>query len=351
MVRKRNKENKGYPEGWRTKNGKIRYRVPAGMEDKWDGLKEFTLGKTESEAYRTWSNRLDKMDKAVTVAQVLDRYMLQVSPEKAPISHKDDIKHMPKVRKAFGHMLLTSVEPQHIYKYYDKRTAKTQGRKEIALLSHALTKAVEWGDIKLHPFIGQVVLKGGNKTRDRYVEDWEIDAFMALPCRVLSGGGKMLKAYVTLKILTGLRQRDMLLIKEADLKDDGIHVTPSKTQKTTQKKLIIEWTDALRAAIDEIRKVRPVDISPWLFCNKRGGCFVNLAKGTAEGFSSIWQRHMDRLIEEKRITERFTEHDLRAKTASDSDSDEDAQKRLAHSDSKITRKVYRRKAEIVKPLR
>jgi integrase len=42
------------------------------------------------------------------------------------------------------------------------------------------------------------------------------------------------------------------------------------------------------------------------------------------------------------IAERFTFHDLRAKSLSDAKSLEEAQKRGGHSDSKITQRVYRR---------
>jgi integrase len=60
---------------------------------------------------------------------------------------------------------------------------------------------------------------------------------------------------------------------------------------------------------------------------------------------------MARLLKDTKITERFTEHDLRAKCASDAESLERVQQLLEHADSKITERVYRRKTEIVRPLR
>ena len=42
------------------------------------------------------------------------------------------------------------------------------------------------------------------------------------------------------------------------------------------------------------------------------------------------------------LAERFTFHDLRAKSASDSASDQDAADRLGHGDVKLTRDTYRR---------
>jgi integrase len=52
-----------------------------------------------------------------------------------------------------------------------------------------------------------------------------------------------------------------------------------------------------------------------------------------------------------RLSERFTEHDLRAKCASDAGSLEHARALLAHADARTTERVYRRKPERVKPLR
>ena len=62
----------------------------------------------------------------------------------------------------------------------------------------------------------------------------------------------------------------------------------------------------------------------------------------------MWQRFMKKVLDKTKVTERFTEHDLRAKVASDT-SIEHAQKLLGHSSPEITNRVYRRKGEIIKP--
>jgi len=60
---------------------------------------------------------------------------------------------------------------------------------------------------------------------------------------------------------------------------------------------------------------------------------------------------MDRVLKETRVKERFTEHDLRARCASDAETLEHAQGPLARADSATTNQIYRRKPERVKPLR
>jgi len=110
-------------------------------------------------------------------------------------------------------------------------------------------------------------------------------------------------------------------------------------------------TEAVSAAIEQARASRaPCHIAPFLFCTRRGECYVK-DDGTANGWDSIWQRFMDRVLTETKVKERFTEHDLRAKCASDAGSLEHARALLAHADSRLTERVYRRKREWVKPLR
>jgi integrase len=57
------------------------------------------------------------------------------------------------------------------------------------------------------------------------------------------------------------------------------------------------------------------------------------------------------LLRETKVTERFTEHDLRAKCASDAESLEHARAMLAHADAKTTELIYHRRPERVRPAR
>jgi len=53
-------------------------------------------------------------------------------------------------------------------------------------------------------------------------------------------------------------------------------------------------------------------------------------------------------LKDTKLKERFTEHDLRAKCASDAETLDHAQSLLAHADSSTTKRIYRRKPEVVK---
>jgi integrase len=353
MPKPRNIENRGLPARWQHIHGAYYFQVPPGLEDLWDGKKKFRLGKTLPEAYKVWADRLGSMDKANNVGQLLDRYGIEVVPTKAIRSQTENARAIVKLRAIFGDMRLEEIRPQMIYQYVDKMKAKIAAHREIAVLSHVFTKAVEWGFIDRHPFKGEVRLKG-EKPRTRYIEDWEVVECLALSTKRLKGSVLAIQAYMRIKLLTGMRRGDLLRLTIDDLKDDGIHLTPNKTRTTTGKRLIIGWSEELREAVAMAKDARPVRSfqgADLVFCNKRGECYFDEVKETASGWDSMWQRFMTRILKESKVEQRFTEHDLRAKCASDAETLEHARALLAHADGKLTDRVYRRKPERVKPLR
>jgi integrase len=131
------------------------------------------------------------------------------------------------------------------------------------------------------------------------------------------------------------------------LQDDGIHITPRKTAQSTGKSIIIEWSVDLKFAVDQVMKLRKKILSLWLFHTNRGQPYMK-ENGAANGFDSVWQRFMAKALKFTELQERFTEHDLRAKVASDTGS-EHAKQLLGHSSSEITNRVYRKKPELIRP--
>lgn len=353
MPKKRNPENKGLPARWKHTHGAYYFNVPPGHEEAWDGKKLYRLGRTLPESYKEWARRVELTDRINTIDKLLDRYALEVVPTKAITTQTQNYIHIKKLRTVFGKMTLSSIKPQSIYKYVDLRRQKKDGRggfvparREIATLSHALTKAVEWGYIDRHPFKGEVRLSG-EKARTRYVTDEELIAALSLDSQRKKGSIHTIKAYISIKLLTGLRRGDLLRLKISDLGERGIKVKTGKTGKA----ITYTWSDELKAAVEMAKEARPVDISPWLFCNKYGEGYFDEKTGEANGWNSMWQRFMERVVNETAVTERFTEHDLRAKVGSDAENIERARELLTHANVAITQRVYRRKPEEVKPVR
>ncbi len=107
----------------------------------------------------------------------------------------------------------------------------------------------------------------------------------------------------------------------------------------------------MRALLDDILRIPPRRIGDApLFVTRQGKSYVD-RDGRCNGFDSLWQRFMDKVMGETNITERFQERDLRAKVASDSGSLVEASERLGHADTAITQRVYRRKPVRVQPLK
>lgn len=352
--RRRNKENQGLPARWRHYHGAYYYRVPAGQEAAWDGKKQFRLGTTLPAAYRVWADRVGRQDKIPHVDKLLDRYAIEVIPKKAKRTQKENRRQLPILRKYFGHFAVAGPKqpkPRHIYEYVSKNQHRlTAAHREMELLSHAFTMAVQWGEIDKHPWIREVRFERdlSPKGRDRYVEDWEVIEPLRLKPRRKKGSVLMCQAYIRLKLLTAMRQTDLLKINVfSDVDDErGLYVGQSKTGH----KQLFEWDDAgqLRRAVDMALAARPVDIGPWLFCNRKGECYLD-EDNVANGFQSIWNRFMTRALKETGLKQRWAERDLRAKAASDTDSLARAQELLGHADAGTTKRFYLRKAQVVRP--
>lgn len=281
-------------------------------------------------AMSKWAEIVGQPTKLTNMGEIMDRYMLEVAPKKAPSTYKSNQREIGNLRAVFGHMRPDEVTPPDIYAYMDKREAPVRANREKALLSHVYSYAIRWGVAKDNPC--RHVKRNPEKPRDRYVEDWELEAFKSL-------ASDFLRNYVDFKYLTGMRKGDILRLRLDALTDEGIAVAQSKTGK----RLVYLWDDRLRQAVEHIKAMwRPIR-GLHLFCNRKGQPY------TSSGFDSIWQRVMAKAVTSAVLKERFTEHDIRGKTATDDP--EHAQRRLGHKTRAMTdRYIKVRQVERVTPL-
>ena len=353
--KKRNKENKSLPERWRFRRGKYWYRVPPGLEHEWDNKKEFLLGSTLADAYKVWAEKIQPSSNDLhTMKQVFDRYILEYIPKKAHKTQESYLISIQSLRPVFEMMQPQNIKPSYAYKFHDlasKKRGETAAKHAIQVLRHTLTMCVQWGVIDVNPLIGQIQLKG-SKPRTRLVEDWEISECLNLKPKIKSRAVTLAKLYIQLKLMTGFSRIDLLKLKLSDLKEDGIHSQRQKTKNTTGKRLIIEWTDELEDLIAEIKQLAPYRIGDvYLFVTRQGKPYFNPETMKCSAFDSLWQRFMERVMTLTKVTERFHEHDLRAKAASDSETVEEASELLGHATTETTKRVYRRKPTTVSPLK
>jgi integrase len=263
-----------------------------------------------------------------TFADLLDRYLLEVLPKKAPRTRADQIKQIPKLRAAFGHLTPDQLTPRLVQRYRNLRAqrSKAQANQELALLSHVCATAIEWELMEANPC--RDVKKYRLPPRTHYVTDEDYRL-------VWNQAGPRLRLFMDLALLTGQREGDLRALTWEQIGKEGVEFRQGKTGKH----LIVTWSPALRAVIAAARRVRP--LGPTVVSTRAGEPFNQSA------FSSLWRRAMARAGEP--WERRFRFHDLRAKSASD-DSLTAASERLGHGDARLTQRVYRRAPARVRPL-
>lgn len=282
-----------------------------------------------AKAMAKWSTLVIAPTQTESMAELFDRYLLEVVPGKAERTQKDNRQELRFLRTAFGEMHVTQVTAVHVAAYRDAREAKTRGNREIALLSHIFNYAIRWGLRTDNP-CAVPGLRARERPRTRYVTSTELATFKSL-CPA------WLQTYLDLKALIGARQQDMLALKWVDIDNQGILICPQKTQGSTGKRIRIRLTPELQEILSRLPKS-----SPLLFPTRSGTQY------TSQGFGSIWRRLMATFVSAG--NDRFTEHDLRGMVATDMDDAASAQKLLGHKSITMTEAYIRaRKTDLVEP--
>jgi len=318
MPRQR-KSNPHWPARWREHHGAIYYQVPEIERDRWDGKTMFRLGKTEPVAWVTWYARTEVfVDMPKTMTAAFDRYAMEVLPKKAPRTQESYLAALTRLRPVFGNMLVSAVKPRHVYAYMDRRP-DIAGNREKATLSAVMTECVRWGVIDRN--LVREVRRNKEEVRSRYVDDSELLLFRE-HC------SPFLKAYVELKMLTGLRQGQLLALAAAAWDGKRLRVPAAKGGKPVHYS-----GTGLFDAIERLKALQKGPIYTHIVGDR------NATSYTEGGFRAIWRRAMKKYIEAG--GERFREHDLRAKVASDDP--QFATARLGHQNSSTTSRHYLRK--------
>jgi integrase len=275
---------------------------------------------------------------AGTVGELIARYMREISPKKAPRTHKDEIGSAQRLTKVFGKMNPRDLRPMHVASYLDMRgqAAPVRANREKALLSHIFSLAMRWGIVDNNPCRG--VARNTETPRDRLVSDAELDAFCAY-AESTGNTGQMLARAARLAYLTAQRRGDLLRLRLDQFGDEGILITQSKTKA----KVLIEWTPALRDCVAALRALpRPVS-GMFLICNRSGQPY------SSYGFDTLWGRLMTAWCAAG--NERFHFHDLRAKAVTKMVEDgRQARDLSGHKSDAMIAKIYdRRSVKRAKP--
>ena len=235
-----------------------------------------------------------------------------------------------RLRAAFGRLPPEQWRPSAGYAYLEAQFGPVQANRDLSVLSNVMQLCVRAGVVERN--LVREVEKNRERARERYVTDAELAAF-------LTHCNRKLAAWVGLKMLTGLRQGQMRELRVADWRDGALWGPKAKGGRT-----LAFSGEGLADAVADVLRTHHGDRfrSVYLFCTRGGTQY------TADGFRAIWQRAMRKHVESG--WERFTEHDLRAKVASDSETLDLAQARMGHQTPNTTSRVYRRGPLVVEVL-
>ena len=311
------------------KDGAWRYKCNA-RQAKLVGKTWIKLGTDEDEAreaFKAWEGRL--FPKA-GMGRLFDRYEAEIIPaKKSEATRKSNRDELKRLRLVFAECEPEDITVHHVYAYLDKRGTQspTQANHELALLKHVFKYAQRWGVHEHNP--AEPVEKLKVAPRDRYVTDAEFATFLKYTT-------PWVRHYAMLKYITGLRQRDMLTLSLDQLQTDGIVMRANKSRK----QFVIPWTDQLKRIVAWV-KANNKRQGPTLFCDRYGKAY------SKDAFHSRWQWGMRKAMKEGGLRKRFTEHDLRAKHATDAERQGlDVQTNLQHSDQRTT-EIYLRQKKVL----
>lgn len=311
-----------WPLRWVANHGRIFYRTTAADRAAFDNKSWFPLGRTEEEAFAEWWKRKPEEGAPRTIAALVLRYRAARLPTLAASTQRQYDAALTLLVSVFGAMAPSSLLPVHVYDYRSRRP-RVQGNREVAVLSAVMSYAVELGAVQRN--LVREVKRSPEPARRRYVSDEELESFLTF-C------SPFLKAYIGVKLLTGMRQGQLLAIRLTDWDPEKaiLRVPGTKGGFDTHYQGD-ELKEAVAAAL-ALRKGHALR-GLTLFTTRKGTAY------TSDGFRSIWQRTVTRYVAAGGL--HFTEHDLRAKVASDDP--EHAQKRLGHRSGAMVATVYHRK--------
>lgn len=254
-------------------------------------------------------------DNALT--KLFDRYEREVLPKKALKTSKDQKRQLERLRQAFRQFSSPKqIRPAHVAQYLDAHPSPTMANREIALLSHVLTKALRWGLVEVNACAG--IERNTEKPRRHYVDDWSF--WMAWVM-----ASEELRLVLELLYITGQRPADVLGLRQADVHPDGLFFRQAKTGK----EIIIDWSPRLRDLVQWARS-RQAITGMWVIADAKGQRYTYSA--IAQQFGKLMARYPG---------ERFQLRDIRRKSGTDHATGD----HLGHADKRIRDRVYRVKPE------
>lgn len=265
---------------------------------------------------------------AGTVASLVVDYFSSPQYQKKAVSTREkDEQYWDSLKPVFGHVDAKKVKPEHIRKYMDMKGEKAPitANRHHSFLSTVFAWGFERGRVTINPCRG--VRKFTEKSRERYIEDWEYKAVFDQAC-------VQVKAAMEISYCCAARQGDVLRLKRDQLLEDGVFIKQGKTGKQQIKR----WTPRLRAAIALAQSITNRIESFYVIRTNSGTPY------TSDGFRRRWKDAQYKARKETGHALDFTFHDIKAKAISDYEGDK---QRFSGHKTASQVAIYDRKTPIV----
>lgn len=191
-----------------------------------EGKPDVRLGKDWAEAVRQWDELHNRKPRTIgRLQEAFDKFEAQELPQyENKETAKSYAKHIRRLAPVFGQMVWEEVTLPILRKYLDLRTAKSQGNRELAVMSIVWNRAKLWGMHGLPwPALGVKKWKNPEPPREFEVTDELFEA-------VYKHGDQVLRDCMDIASATGLRLTDARTVRVPG-PDGALRIRANKTKK------------------------------------------------------------------------------------------------------------------------
>jgi site-specific recombinase XerC len=304
-----------------------------------EGKSDVSLGTDYAEALKRWDELYHHKPRiAGTLQEAFERWAVEVLPTyESAETRKGYGRSLKIITPVFGPATWDQVTPKTITGYLKTRTAKTQGNREMALLSVIWAWAMTEELVKnKFPLLGVRGWKNKEHARVSEVSD-------ALFAAVYSCAAPMLKDCMDLASATGLRLTDCRTVQIPP--GDVLRVRSSKTGKAAEFSLT--ESPVLLRLVAERRKITSPHLMLLTTSTGRPVSARMLRDRWDEAREKAALAHPE-LADELRA---MYLRDMRKRAADLAEDDGAAAELLQHSSVALTKRHYRTKATKLRPVR
>lgn len=313
-----------------------------------DGTRiEIPLGTDLVAAKRKWAELEGTPPPTDTslLKHAFDRYVRDILPKLGQRTQREYLLCLKFLRPAFDEAPLDSIKPATIARYRDARTAPVRANREISVLSSVFNFAREWGlTTAENPCTG--VRKNKEAARTFYVDPDVWDA-------VLAQASPDLRDAMALAYLTGQRPGDVRKMRRGDIVGDELMIKQNKTSARLRIRLSNgPQRTRLGVLLDELMGRGAACRTGHLICSPRGVALSERMLRTRFDNARAAAKKKAEEDGDGHLAERiasFQFRDTRAKAGSEIESLQQASELLGHTSQAMTKRVYRRKGELVNP--